>query len=180
MQHDLGEPDQGSGKPRHLPVRRLAGVALVVLLAGCDGGGSQEGRSIVLVSGKDDHGLPAEHYVAIASKPDGSPVGEVHDGTLVHVLEEHGEWLRVRTVEGPAAEGWINDYYLRGTAHVVSIPPGCALAGLPANAQVELVAVSPNASRVRVRALADGAERWVPRANLLELPDRSPSPRRCS
>ena len=134
------------------------------MLSGCGGGGAGgvPERELVLVSGRDDHGLLVQERVTLAAEPEGEPEqASVGDGTLVRVVETRGEWLRVRTVEGRRAEGWVNDYYLRGTVHV------CA-PGLPRSAQAEILSVGPRGVRVRTVEGARVAD--VPRASVSELP----------
>jgi SH3-like domain-containing protein len=175
-------------------VKRLAALALVVLAGGCGGAGDEPEppRPVVILSGKDDHGLVAQAAVALAAEPDGAPVAKVADGTLVSVVAERGEWLRVRTLEGGEAEGWVNDYYLRGTAHLVPERAGCRVPARPslfrpaqasyaASAQVELleVTVAGDGTWVRVRDLAGGRDAWVARPRVAELPDRRPPARGC-
>lgn len=118
-------------------------------------------RELLLVSGRDDHGLVAESDVALAGRPGGARTAEVADGTLVRVLASRGEWTRVESVEGPRAAGWVNDFYLRGVLHA------CAR-GLPRSAQVELLGLAEG--RVRVRTVEGAREALVPRAALFELP----------
>lgn len=72
---------------------------------------------VVLLSGRDDHGLLAEREVALVGAPGATrAVTQVADGTLVRVLDERGEWLRVQSLLQPQAVGWVNDYYLRNRA----------------------------------------------------------------
>lgn len=144
---------------------RAVAVALVALAAACGAGagaepepGASPERRVLLLSGRDDHGLLAEPAVGLAREPDGPLTDRVPDGTLVAVVEARGEWIRVRTLEGRVAEGWVNDFYLRGTAHLT-----CG------GEQVELVAV--DGERVQVRPVGGGAERWVTRDIVAELPD---------
>ncbi len=105
------------------------GVLLVVVAAGCaspsaaapatpvrrtDGVGA-----IVLVSGRDDHGLLRDHEVPLFAAPDVEqvrPIARVHDGRLARVVAVHGTWLRIRTVGTPELEGWLDDFYLRDRA----------------------------------------------------------------
>lgn len=144
---------------------RPAVVTLAVIAAGCAAAAcGDEGepatapeRRVLLVSGHDDHGLLAEATVGLGEEPEGAPTDRVPDGTLVAVTETRGEWARVRTLEGRAAEGWVNDFYLRGTAHLA-----CS------NEPVELLAVDDG--RVRVRPVDGGPPRWVPRDTVGELP----------
>lgn len=136
------------------------------LLAGC-GGGDEPARQVLLLSGRDDHGLLVQKRVALLHAPDGAAAAdghsahEVREGTLVRVVETRGEWIRVATLEGPQVEGWVNDFYLRGTLHVCGGP-------VPRGAQAELLSVGDRG--VRVRTLLDEREAVVPRAALSELP----------
>jgi hypothetical protein len=162
VQHDLDERLQGRRQPRYLPVAVLAAA---VLLAGC-GGGEKPARQILLVSGRDDHGLLVQDRVELSHDP-GVVASHEHgthdvpDGALVRVLETRGEWIRVATLEGPRREGWLNDYYLRGTVHVCGGP-------VPRGAQAELLSVSKDG--VRIRTLVGAHEASVPRGALSELP----------
>lgn len=151
-----------------MPVGAGLSTALVAaaLLAGCGGGDGvgEPKREILLVSGRDDHGLLAQERVALTAEPDAEARPQdatVADGTFVRVVETRGEWLRVRSLEGPRAEGWVNDYYLRGTVHV------CAPA-LPRSAQAQVISLGVRG--VRVRTVEGGRVADVPRESLTELP----------
>ncbi|MGH8893613.1 MAG: hypothetical protein ACRDWY_09980 [Actinomycetes bacterium] len=127
---------------------------------------------IVLVSGKDDHGLVTSARVALLAAPNAADaVGAAGDGTLVEVVGTHGEWLEVRTVEGRAAQGWVNDFYLRGVVHLVGPPPSChvTVGGRrhPAGGQATVEAVQ--ADRVLVRATTGRHQGWVDRSVVREL-----------
>lgn len=162
-------------------------MSLVPATAGMGSGADDGTGRIVLVSGRDDHGLPALAAVSLLSAPEGTPKGSaVPDGTLAEVVSTHGEWLQVRTLEGVPRRGWVNDYYLRGTVHLVGRVPSCrvSLGGHdhPAGQQTTVEAVRPY--RVLVRALHDGSKGWVPRSHLQERPpsaadgcDSAPVPR---
>lgn len=174
MRDDLVEPDEGHGEPIHLPV---AALAALLLLAGC-GGEEQRQRSLLIVSGRDDHGELVQRTVALSAEPAGRAATTVPAGSLVAVVETSGEWIRVRSLEGKAT-GWVNDYFLRGVAHLVAVP-GCPVpkrdgGAFKPNTQVELLAHERRggAAWVRVRSLAGGSEGWVRRAALSELPARS-------
>lgn len=163
----------------------LVGAALLLALAGtvAAGGGRSvsarpapaptgDGR-LVLVSGRDDHGLLATERVTLRDRPaaDATAAGQVPDGTLAHVEEVRGTWLRVRTVEGPTAQGWVDDFFLRGGVHLVGPPPGCAVpfAGgtLPEGEQA--VVVDLRDGRARVRVNRTGVTDWVDRAAVREI-----------
>jgi hypothetical protein len=134
------------------------------VLVGCGGTkAAEQERSVLLVSGRDDHGLIAEREVGLSRWIGGEPEAEVADGTLVRVEATHGEWIQVHALEGSAASGWINDYYLRGTAHVTR-----RVASFPLNTQVELLDVERG--RVQVRSLETKHIGWVPRSAVTELP----------
>lgn len=142
---------------------------------GTSGTGDTDGR-LVLVSGRDDHGLLATPTISLTDAPGSDrPTGTVADGTLAEAINSKAEWLRITTVEGPAHTGWINDYYLRGVLHVSGPTPTCRsrVAGrlLPAGAQA--IVLDVNASRARIRTQRPPAvEGWVPREHLHELPPR--------
>jgi hypothetical protein len=172
VRNDLGERNEGERQPGDVPVKAAAlvivlGAALggAVLLSGFGGESKPEeiARPIVLVSGRDDHGLLVSQTVGLSRLPGGEATSRVPDGTLVRVEATHGEWLQVRALERTAARGWVNDFYLRGTAHVAR-GPGPFSRG----AQVEMLAV--DGSRVRVRSLETKKVAWVPRRSLSELP----------
>lgn len=174
MQHDLDRTQQGNGKPVHLSV---AALVAAFLLAGC-GGGEEPDRSVLIASGRDDHGRVVQQAVSLSAEPEGPAVAEVPEGSLVSVLDTRGEWIRVRSLEGAGA-GWVNDYYLRGTAHLVADVRGCPVRArsgrtFEPNAQVELLRYERwrGEGWVRVRALGGGREEWVVRRALAEVPYR--------
>lgn len=168
--------------------RRWAAAALAAtLLLGACGGDAGPQRSVLLVSGKDDHGLQAAGRVPLLSAPDGEPAGSVADGTLVEVVGTSGEWLQVRVVaDAPVEiEGWLNDFHLRGQVHlVVPDAPACPVAlvgepGGPAYAQLrpseQVVLVDHHRMAdgmlwVGVVPLQDEAIGLVPSAWISELP----------
>lgn len=161
----------------------LAVCALGLAVSGCGGpaAGDDEGRPdgrLVLVSGRDDHGLLAQEAVPLYDAPGGSAsVGEIADGTLVHVRQIRGTWLQVVTAEGPAARGWVDDYFLRGEVRLVGEAPSCRsrLAGEPVEGGTPVVASAVRGAEVLVVAAADPRLRgWVPRRDLQELPPQGP------
>ncbi len=175
MQHDLVQPLQGSGKPVYLPLAALAAAGL--LLAAC--GGEEHSRFVLIASGRDDHGELVQETVDLSAEPEGPAIAEVTAGSLVEVVDTRGEWIRVRSLQGAGA-GWVNDYYLRGVAHLVASVPGCPVpkrdgGTFEPNAQVELLEYEqqPGAIWVRVRPLGGGTEGWVPPRALSELPART-------
>jgi hypothetical protein len=97
-----------------LLIAAAGGIGILGLRGGRVGG---ENGPVVLVSGRDDHGLLREHSVRLFREPGSAAVaGEVHDGRLARVIEARGQWLRVRALGAPAAEGWVDDFYLRDRA----------------------------------------------------------------
>jgi|GEM_PF-3313289 len=160
-----------------------------------DGPGADAGpeRPIVLVSGRDDHGFLAQESVTLLASPaaegDGEPVAEVPDGTLVRVLgDDGGTWLEVATLDGTAT-GWVDDFFLRGTAHVVAVDEACpaalradvdgpVLAALEPSEQVELVDdhTVDGVTWVGVRTLTDQLLGMVPAERLRELPGTVAAP----
>jgi hypothetical protein len=175
VRDDLGERHEGERQPGDVPVRAAAAVIVLgaalgaaVLLSGFGGDAKSEqvARPIVLVSGRDDHGLLVQKTVALSRLPGGEATSRVPDGTLVRVEATHGEWLQVRALERTAARGWVNDFYLRGTAHLTR-----RVRPFPRGAQVEMLAV--DGPRVRVRSLETKQVAWVPRRLLRELPATS-------
>ena len=127
MQHGLGQRDEGNEQPGHLPVRHAtlllaALAALGVLLSGCGAAARLDGPDpVVLISGRDDHGLVARAAVGLQRSPtDTTVVGSAPDGTFARVVRTEGAWLDVRTVASAPEEGWVNDFYLRSRAVWVS------------------------------------------------------------
>jgi hypothetical protein len=130
----------------------------------------------VLVSGRDDHGELASAQVALFASPGGSrPVGQVRDQTLARVVAVRGTWLQVRTVEGPPVQGWVDDFYLRRTLHLVGTAPSCqvSLAGHQLAAGEQALVLQVDGARVRVHLVgapdSHGRTGWVSRASVHEL-----------
>lgn len=70
--------------------------------------------AIVMISGRDDHGLLQEPSVSLFDAPQGDTVvARTPNGTFARVVEQRGEWLRVQLLGNPQAVGWVDDYYLR-------------------------------------------------------------------
>lgn len=133
--------------------------------------GDGTGR-IVLVSGRDDHGLLATPEVTVLTEPNGAvPAGAVGDGTLAEVVATRGQWLEVRTVEGLRAQGWVDDFYLRGAVHLVGAPPSCGvrLGGRQRAAGEQATVERVVGGRVLVRTLGDRSTGWVDRRAVREL-----------
>jgi hypothetical protein len=171
VRDDLGQRHEGERQPGDVPVRAAAVIVLGAALGGAlflsgfggDSKSHDSARPIVLVSGRDDHGVLVQKTVPLSHWVGGAPTSRVPDGTLARVEATKGEWLQVRTLERTAARGWVNDYYLRGTAHVTRrVPP------LPVNAQVELLELE--GAQVRARSVESGEVAWVPRSAIRELP----------
>ena len=167
---------------RHVPA--LLGLLLAVsgcggAAAGDDGGHAGSTRPdgrLVLVSGRDDHGQLAQRTLPVYDGPGSRDrVGRIADGTLAHVREIDGTWLHLVTAEGEAVEGWIDDFHLRGTLHLVGPPPSCHtfLAGRPAPLGLQVVVAGIRGGRVLVSSVADpGLRGWVDRGAVQELPPR--------
>lgn len=174
-----------------------AAVAAVAVAVGVVAGlvttaeDEQPTRPIVLVSGRDDHGALVAETVPLLAAPAaegaGDEVGRVPDGTLVAVLgDDGGSWLEVATLDG-GSTGWVDDYHLRGTAHVVGDPPACptplhaaadgpVLGELRASEQVEVVDHHRVGGRdwAGVRTVQGRALGLVPMAWLQQLPGPAP------
>lgn len=175
-----------SGRSRVSPL--LVGCVLVGGLVGglATGCGSDERSGaaaltsgpadrLVLVSGRDDHGMVAEEQVPVYDAPDGHRVvGRVADATLARVLETDGTWLHVRTAEGAhRVTGWVDDFFLRGELRLVGPAPSCAarLGGAPLAGGTLVVVRDLDGDRARVETVAGpGTTGWVDRSVLQELP----------
>jgi hypothetical protein len=112
-------------------VRRRSATVLVCALGlaalGLTGSGSSallqpghpgDGRgAVVLVSGRDDHGLVTDPEVVLLGAPDGGkPAGRIPDGHFARVIEVRGTWLHVKSLDGPTVDGWLDDFFLRDRA----------------------------------------------------------------
>jgi hypothetical protein len=160
VQHRVDERDERSVQPDHVPLAlRLAlTVAAVGIVAG--GCGAPPGQSIVMVSGRDDHGLLARPAVGLQRSPtDATIVGSAPDGAFVTVVREDRSWLLVRTLVAPIEEGWVNDHDLRGVAV------------LDGRAQVRFRGArqSGGAVEVLVVPVDGGEELWVDAGRLREV-----------
>lgn len=166
-------------------VAAVSAVAWRLLLATPDG----FDRPIVLASGRDDHGLLANPTVDLLDAPSGQVVGSVADGTLVEVLATEATWLRVRALTADGITGWVDDFHLRGTAHLVGEPPACPVAtygddgasvyaAVPPSTQVELFDHhrTPDGAWVGVRPLGEEEIVLVPEDVVQELPGPAPVP----
>lgn len=109
-------------------------------------------RQVVMVSGRDDHGLLASQNVVVRSGPvGGDVVGHLPDGTLAQVREVRGTQVQVSAA---GVTGWVDDFVLRGELRLVGPPPGCRvkLAGkdLAAGTRVEILSVDEHTAKVRL------------------------------
>jgi hypothetical protein len=78
---------------------------------------AQARNVIVLVSGRDDHGLLVQPVIALQRAPDDTTtVAQLRDGSFARVRESRGEWMHIESIANPQNSGWINDYYLRTRA----------------------------------------------------------------
>ncbi|HEX8780464.1 MAG TPA: hypothetical protein VF728_04770 [Nocardioides sp.] len=156
--------------------------ALLVAVTGC---GEQtpaaerdgDGR-LVMVSGRDDHGLLTTEQVAVHASVEGRPTGAIPDGTLVSVLDREGQWLRVQTVEGEAVAGWVDDFLLRGELRLVGPAPTCEarMAGDLVEGGTVVTAWRVDGDRVLVETVAGQRRRgWAARSDLQELPPQGRS-----
>lgn len=85
-----------------------------------------DGR-LVWASGRDDHGFLEVEDVRLYDAVDGRQISSVPDGTLLAVLDRDGVWLEVRTIVGDRAQGWVDDFRLRGQLRLVGDDaPDCA------------------------------------------------------
>lgn len=142
---------------------------------------SQQGDGrLVLVSGRDDHGMVASRRVPVHREPEAGPaVAQIVDGTLARVVEIEGQWLRVETLEGREITGWVNDFYLRGEARLVGPPPSCAVRvdGTLRDGGTLVVVHELRDDRALVETITPPTVRaWVRRADIQQLP---PQGNRC-
>jgi hypothetical protein len=158
-------------------------VVPLLLVAGCGGAASghdqarPDGR-LVLVSGRDDHGLVATAQVPVYDGPGSSHrTGAVPDGTLAHVTGTDGSWLHVVTAEGRPVDGWVDDFFLRGMVHLVGAAPSCRadVDGTPVTAGLQVVVRQLRGNQVLVSGVADPAMRgWAARSDVQELGPQPP------
>lgn len=160
-------------------------MATAVLVAGCgtvgdapDAGEAAErpdGR-LVLVSGRDDHGERRYASVSVYESPEQRDVaGSIPDGTLAQVRQIDGQMLEVVTAEGTPVTGWVDDFHLRGTLHLVGDAPHCRarLGGSLREAGLQVVVMGVRNEQVLLQSVAQPDVRgWAPRALVQELPPR--------
>lgn len=143
-------------------IRTLLLVAALGLVAGSCGGGPPPSGPVVLVSGRDDHGLVRQAAIGLARAPGETTYpASVPDGTFARVIEQRSEWLKVRAI-GSDQEGWVNDFYLRRLA--VGLQPERQVTFLDAAVRDGAVVVL-----VRPRDDAASAGTWVAAGSLREV-----------
>jgi hypothetical protein len=118
---------------------------------------------ILMVSGRDDHGLLQDPLVPLYHAPDDNiVVARVADGSLVRVVGQRSEWIRVQMITDEHATGWVHDYYLRN--RMIRTDGG---------GQVDLLDARDvgNKVLVYVRAVADPAATpvWLDSKGLIEI-----------
>lgn len=140
----------------------LMAAALAAFGGGC---GLLDRPSVVMVSGRDDHGLLERRAIGLQASPtDPTVVGTVEDGTFMLVTRRDGPWAYVKTpseAAGVAEEGWIPDQHLRGEAVLVDPPPPRRVTFTDAERMGGVMMVN-------VR-FADGTGQWVPATSLREV-----------
>lgn len=156
--------------------RRCHCLVLTLALSGCglsDSEPAGDGR-LVWASGRDDHGMLEVEDVRLHDAVDGEPVSSVPDGTLLTVLDRDGVWLEVRTVVGDRAQGWVDDFRLRGQIRLVGdeAPECVSVIGSTSVPGGTLVTVwQVRGSQVLVETVAEPAVRGLaPLEDLQELP----------
>jgi hypothetical protein len=163
VQHDLEQRHEGDGQPDHLSVTRVLLACLVAAGVALASGacGLFASEPVVLVSGRDDHGLIQWSHLGLRKAPDDEAiVATVRDGTFARIRRSEGTWRLVRTVEREPQEGWIDDHYLRGVA-----------ADLARRTQVTFVdaAVREGEPMVLARPRSGGEPYWIRAAELREV-----------
>src|SRR5437868_727376 len=99
----------------------LVGLGIIFWMTQADRPAPVTQHTIVLVSGRDDHGLLANKQVLLYPTPgdpaaSGPSSGALPDGTFARVLEVRGSWLHIASIANPALNGWVDDFYLRSRA----------------------------------------------------------------
>lgn len=133
-------------------------------------------RHVVMMSGRDDHGLLANPNVLLTSGPgSGSVVGPLASGTLVDVLEVRGTQLKV---SARGVTGWVDQFETLGELRLAGPPPSCVVrvggTAYPAGTRVQVL---QHGGRVVAVQLLDGSDRAfvVPVSRVV---DRPPAPGR--
>lgn len=117
--------------------------------------------TVVMVSGRDDHGDLQRAVVGLQRSPtDPTIAATARDGEFAHILRTDGPNAYLRLLAS-GEEGWIDDHYLRGEAVRAGTPPR----------RVRFIAAERDAGgvRVRVRYGDDSTEEWVPATSLREV-----------
>lgn len=162
-----------------MTARSLLTVGAVVLMAstGCAAGTADENPSdgrLVLVSGRDDHGMLAQEQVEVYDAPASTKAsGRIPDGTLARVVQADGQWMRIETAEGKPVSGWIDDFFLRGEAHLVGPAPECRpqVSNQVQEAGLVVVVHGVREDEVLVESAGETPVRgWTPREAVQELP----------
>lgn len=99
--------------------------------------------------------------------------GRIPDGTLARVVQSDGQWMRVETAEGKPVSGWIDDFFLRGEAHLVGPPPECRPQVDDQSQEAGLLVVvhGVREDEVLVESVGDTRIRgWTSREAVQELP----------
>jgi len=143
----------------------------------------------VLLSGVDEHGLIAEHFLALLAEPDpkAGAAAQIHTGSPVSVLEIRHvgpqglqRFYHVETLEG--IRGWISDYYVRRQAYVFNLEgTSVPVFDDPDGGQVaELANVTPVTLRGPedftwwlVSSLEGSVVGWVETRNVKESPEEA-------
>ena len=130
--------------------------------AGAAGSTGPATDRLVLVSGRDDHGLVELASVPLTDRAGGgSVVGTVPDGTLARPTRVLGTQVEVTGLDGTGVTGWVDDYRLRGVLRAARAGDPCA--------GDQVVATRVAGSRVLVHALDGTGTRWVARTALGEV-----------
>lgn len=157
-------------------------LLLSLLLAGCGGGHQQRlvpgTRTVVMMSGRDDHGLLADPNIMLRDAPgSGSIVGPLASGTLVDVLDVQGTQLKV---SARGVTGWVDQFQTLGELRLTGPPPTCAVrlgtSALPAGTRVQ--ALRRRGGQVMVQLLDGTGRTFVVQTS--EVVDLPPAPgKRC-
>lgn len=101
-------------KPASRPAAALRLLLAFTLGAAC---AAPVAQPVVLISGRDDHGLLERPVLGLQRSPDDrTVVATVRDGSFARIVRTQGPWHYLRTVEPTPQEGWLEDHYLRTAA----------------------------------------------------------------